>query len=126
MTKADQSRLRILILLVVALGLTVFISSRINRRPNPAVVQAENQKAAAPVVPVQSDARIRLDLLEKDAADRDLGKKNLFSYGAAPAPPTPTPGAMTQAPPPPPESLPGAVRTTPIVQQPPPPPPIPL
>ncbi len=125
MTKSDQSRLRILILLLIALGLTVFISSRLSRRPNPAVVQAENQKAA-PVAPVQAEARIRLDLLDKESANRELGKKNLFQYGPPPAPPAPPPGTETSTPPPP-QTLPGAVTARPVVPPgPPPPPPIPL
>src|SRR5215467_9703964 len=75
-------------MLLLALGVTVFISYRMNRTPNPAVVQAEAPK---PVVtpPVQTDARVRLDLLNKQSSDDDLGKKNLFQYGPPPAPPAP-------------------------------------
>jgi hypothetical protein len=88
MTKADQQKLRILIILLIVLGITLFLSFRMNRTPNPAVVQAEAQKPAV-TPPVQTDARIRLDLLKKQTPGDDLGKKNLFQYGPPPAPPMP-------------------------------------
>src|SRR5437867_1604287 len=96
MTKPDQRKLRVLILLLIALGLTVFISSRLSRRPNPEVVQAENQKTAA-VSPSQNDARIRLDLLDRESGGKDLGKKNLFQYPPPPPPPAPTASAAPPA-----------------------------
>ena len=89
MTKSDQRNLRVLILLLGALALTLFIGFRMNRPPNPVVVQAENQKTGAPIAPVQTDARIRLDLLDKDNSDAEIGKKNLFQYPPPPAPPAP-------------------------------------
>ena len=124
MTKSDQSRLRILILLLAALGLTVFLSSRMTRRANPAVVQAENQKVVA-VALAQPDARIRLDLLNKETLDKQTGKKNLFEYAPPPAPPAPRPSPFPPAQPPP-----NAMTSRPPMPsgppQPPPPPPIPL
>jgi hypothetical protein len=118
MTKSDRKKLRILIPLLAALGVTLFIGFRMNRRPNPEVVQAKAPKPE-PVVTSQGDARIRLDLLEKQNADQDLGRKNLFQYKPKPVPPPPsTPAAPTQtfvnptpqpptpAPPPPPPQIP--------------------
>ena len=129
MTKPDQRQLRILVGLLVVLGLTLFFGYRMSRTPNPAVVQAENQKpVAAP--PVQTDARIRLDLLNKEKSDDDLGKKNLFQYGPPPAPPAPPATANKSRNPggsPNPEAsgIP-APSSTNIPRVPPPPPPIPL
>jgi hypothetical protein len=128
MTKPDQQKLRVLIILLIVLALTLFISYRMNRTPNPAVVRAEDQKpVAAP--PVQTDARIRLDLLKKENPDENLGKKNLFQYAPPPAPPAPPAaggksknpqisGNVPQPGAPPP--------TTNVPTAPPPPPPIPL
>lgn len=129
MTKPDQQKLRILVVLLIILGVTLFFGYRMNRAPNPAVVQAENQKPVA-TPPVQTDARIRLDLLKKENPNEGVGKKNLFQYGPPPAPPAPPATAAAgnsrnpvssahapAAPPPSPPNVPSA---------PPPPPPIPL
>src|SRR5438094_7744418 len=97
MTKPDQQKLRILIILLGVLGATLFIGYRMNRTPNPAVVQAETQRTAAPPA-VQNDARIRLDLLDKQGSDETLGKKNLFQYPAPPAPPPSRPPAAMNTP----------------------------
>ena len=121
MTKTDQRNLKLLILLVVALGLLLFWGFRTNRSPNAAIAEGERQKAAAAATPSQADARIRLDLLQQKAAGRELGRKNLFQYGSAPSP------AVT-APPPAPAPVRPPITSTPqpVVSQPPPPPPIPL
>jgi hypothetical protein len=131
MKKPDQQKLRVLIVLLVILGLTLFVGYRMNRAPNPAIVQAEDQK---PVVaqPVQTDARIRLDLLKKENPNEGLGKKNLFQYGPPPAPPAPPTAAAGNARNPVGFPHPPAASTTPppsatnIPSTPPPPPPIPL
>ena len=131
MTKPDQQKLRILIGLLIVLAVTVFFGYRMSRMPNPAIVQAEDQKPAAATPPAQTDARIRLDLLKKESPDENLGKKNLFQYGPPPAPPAPpvsagvrggSPGSSKA-----PQVNPGL--TTPPAtasMQPPPPPPVPL
>ena len=127
MTKQDQQKVRILVILLVILGVTVFFGYRMNRTPNPAVVQAEAQKPVTPQ-PVESDARIRLDLLNKENTGDDLGKKNLFQYGPPPAPPAPPKPPVVQNPNPGfsaanPNLLSSAPSVSPV---PPPPPPIPL
>jgi hypothetical protein len=119
MSKPDQKKLRLLILLLIALGVTLFIGFRINRRPNPEVVQAQASKNE-PIVPVQRDARIHLELLNKKNSE-EAGKKNLFQY-PQPKPVAPPPQTTAQAPPP--TFVPPAVPVTPPL--PPPPPPIPL
>src|SRR5947209_1443146 len=96
MTKPDQQKLRVLVILLIVLGLTLFLGYRMNCTPNPAVVQAEDQKPVA-TPPIQTDARIRLDLLKKAKPDQDLGKKNLFQYGVPPAPPAPPPSSTNAA-----------------------------
>lgn len=126
MIKPDQQKLRLLIILLIVLGVTLFIGYRMNKTPNPAVVQAEAQKpSVAP--PVQSDARIRLDLLDKQSGNDDLGKKNLFSYGPPPAPPAPPvsarpPISQGQAP----GNPNGIAGPSTSVNRPPPPPPPPI
>jgi len=134
MTNPEQKKLRILVGLLIVLGITLFIGYRMNRTSNPAIVQAEDQKpVAAP--PVQTDARIRLDLLNKEKSDEDLGKKNLFEYGSPaqlppsavstggnPAKPAMPPNAMGNA-----NVNPNTGLTpVPITRTPPPAPPIPL
>jgi hypothetical protein len=113
------------------LALTLFFGYRMNRTPNPAVVQAEDQKTVA-TPPAQTDARIRLDLLKRENPDEDLGKKNLFQYGPPPAPPaaaanaagkSKTPGMSANAPQP---GTTTAAPATSVPAGPPPPPPIPL
>jgi len=128
MTKADQKKLRVLIVLLIIFGVTVFFGYRMSRTPNPVVVQAQEQRpAAAP--PVQTDARIRLDLIDKQDSNEEVGKKNLFEYGPPPAPPAP-PKPVTR-PPGPPTNLPGnptpgAPNVGPVRPPPPPTPSIPL
>jgi len=124
MSKPDQKKLRVLILLVIALGVTLYIGFRMKRPSNPEVVQAQAPKPEAVVSPEGDDARIRLDLLNKKDSDQDVGKKNLFQYPAKPVPPPPS---QVTSPFPPQQQATSAPPPGPIVPPPPPPPPpIPL
>ena len=127
MTKPDRQKLSILAVLLAALGLTLWFGYRTDQPATTAPAQTTEPKTSANP-PVDSDARIRLELVEKDSGRDDIGKKNVFQYGqtspsvlpgtkptalvAAPASPVavPVPQPLRPAGPPPP----------------PPPPPIPL
>ncbi len=122
MTKPDPKKLRVFILLLIALGVTLYIGFRMNRPQNPEVVQAQAPKPETVPVP-QGDARIRLDLLNKKNTDDEVGRKNLFQYPPKPVPPPPPQGTSQFQPPPQQTSVaPGPIAPPP----PPPPPPIPL
>jgi hypothetical protein len=128
MNKQDRQKYSVLAVLLAVLGLTLFMGYRMYQPPTAATVQVPEQKTSANP-PAPSDARIRLDLVEKpEAADDDVGKKNVFQYRLAP-PPTTAPGrggmpSISASMPP---------VTTPLIlppptgpPPPPPPPPIPL
>jgi hypothetical protein len=128
MTKEDRQKFSILIVLLVVLGLTLVLGYRMNRPPTTAAVQPPEPKTSANP-PAATDARIRLDLVEKQAAsEEDIGRRNVFQYRQAPAPAAPVQrgGASGNPPLPPPVNVgPTANRpTAPVV--PPGPPPIPL
>ena len=128
MTKPDRQKLSVLIVLLAALGLTLWFGYRTDQPATTAAAQTPEPAKTSANLPAPSDARIRLDLVEKDSGSGDIGKKNVFQYGqtspsvlpgskpsalvAAPAPPLVVPAPLPQRPagPPPP----------------PPPPPIPL
>lgn len=129
MTPKDKQRLKILVLLLLVLGLTFTFAYQMKRPSTASAVESRPQTppgtAAKP--PEASDARIRLDLLQKDpAAAGEVGDTNVFQYrtgrSAATQPGATTdPGGML----PPPELI--TERPTSITPPPPPPPPpIPL
>jgi hypothetical protein len=128
MTKPDRQKLGILAVLLAVLGLTILLGYRMNQPTTTAAVQTPEQPKTSANPPAPSDARIRLDLVEKQESDgKDIGKKNVFQYGQTPLPvlPGPKPGATNGTPPP-------TVISTPLPIHPvgpplpPPPPPIPL
>ena len=124
MTMPAKKKVQILVLLVLVLAATMVHGRRMNRAPNPVVVQADAPKTSA-AVQIKGEARIRLDLLGKTALPEDLGRKNLFAYGAKQPPPEAAKPLPPVLPPP------GNVVTLPPAQPPgpppaPPPPPIPL
>jgi hypothetical protein len=89
MTKQDRQKVSILVVLLAVLGLTVFLGYRMNRpATTSAVVQAPAQKVSTNL-PSASGAKIRLDLVEKEEADQDIGKRDVFQYRQAPPPPPP-------------------------------------
>jgi hypothetical protein len=127
MSKQDRQKLSILVILLTVLGLTVVLGYRMNQPATTAAVQTPEPKTSTNP-PAASDARIRLDLVEKPEDAEDVGKKNVFVYRqpAPPPPLTPRPGAQ-----PPPSQVPSNVGPAPVPippgpPVPPPPPPIPL
>jgi len=86
MSKQDRQKLSILAVLIGVLALTVVLGFRMNQPPTTAAVQPSEQKTSANP-PAASDARIRLDLVEKsEGSEGNIGKRNLFQYQQAPAP----------------------------------------
>lgn len=130
MSKQDRQEVSILVILLVVLGLTGVLGYRMNQPPTvqTAAVQAPESKPSSNP-PAATAAKIRLDLVEKtEAGEEQIGKKNVFQYQQAPAPPPSVsrPGPIAQGPPTVPGNTPPA--TTPVQRPPtqPPPPPIPL
>jgi hypothetical protein len=124
MTKQDRQRLVFLMVLLVVLGFTLAMGNRISRSPDTAAVQAPERKGAS-AAPTQTDARIRLDLLDRPEGSETLGKNNLFQYRTRAAN-AKTSGASAGSQPPQ-TSPPLAIQTTPTRPTgPPPPPPIAL
>jgi len=123
MNRRDRQRLNILLVLLVVLGLTVLLVYRMNRPISTSAVQTrEVRKTANP--PAASDARIRLDLVDKREADQAIGRNNVFQYRERrPAPSSSRPSPVTVIPAAPPVNP--AVRPS-VPPPPPPPPPIPL
>ena len=112
MSKQDRQKFNILIVLLVVLGMTVLLGYRMNQPPTTAAVQVPETKTSTNP-PAPTDARIRLDLLEKaEGSQEEIGRKNVFQYQKPPAPPAsrpPVPGSG------------GSASTTPGPQQPAPP-----
>lgn len=97
MTKQDRQKVTFLVVLLAVLGLTVFLGYRMTRPPTTtSVVQTPQQKVSTNL-PSSSGAQIRLDLVEKEKAGENIGKRNLFQYQQAP-PPLPPPGPRGRGP----------------------------
>ena len=87
MSKQDRQKLSILVVLLVVLGLTAVFGYRMNQPPTTAAVQVPETKTSANP-PAPTDARIRLDLIEKAEGSKDeIGRKNVFQYQKPPARP---------------------------------------
>ncbi len=99
MTKQYRQKLNIFIILLVVLGLTLVLGYRMSSPPSVFTVQPPEPKPAANV-PTASDARIRLDLVDKPE-ESEAGRTNVFQYrqgrpapdpeGSKPPPPPPIP-----------------------------------
>jgi hypothetical protein len=110
--EGGPERRRLLALLTVLVALLVWMWWPTSVGPNAPAITPEAPIGAPPVQatgagsssgPAVLPARVRLDLLERQAADIDVGR-NLFRFGARPAPPPPPPvETPVVAPPPPPE-----------------------
>src|SRR5712671_3329336 len=88
MSKQDRQKLSILVILLAVLGLTIVLGSRMNRPAVTAAVQVPESKPSANP-PASTDARIRLDLIEKsENSPEEIGRKNVFQYRQTPAPPS--------------------------------------
>ncbi len=109
MSKQDRQKFSILVVLLVVLGMTAVLGYRMNQPPTTAAVQVPETKTSANP-PAPTDARIRLDLLEKaEGSQEEIGRKNVFQYQKPPASRPPVPGSG------------GSASTTPGPQQPAPP-----
>jgi len=85
MSKESRQKISILIVLLVVLGLTLVLGYRMNRPEVTAAVQPPEPKTSANP-PAPTDARIRLDLVEKPAdSGEEIGRRNFFQYRQAPA-----------------------------------------
>jgi len=110
MSKQDRQKFSILMVLLIVLGMTAVLGYRMNQPPTTAAVQVPETKTSANP-PAPTDARIRLDLIEKaEGSKEEIGRKNVFQYQKPPAPPasrppapgsggSTTPGAEQPAPP---------------------------
>src|SRR5437016_3690606 len=88
MSKQDRQKLSILVILLAVLGLTMVLGYRMN---GPAVTAAVQVSESKPSVnpPAPTDARIRLDLIEKpENSAEEIGRKNVFQYRQTPVPPS--------------------------------------
>ena len=109
MSKQDRQKFSILMVLLVVLGMTAVLGYRMNQPPTTAAVQVPETKTSANP-PAPTDARIRLDLIEKaEGSQEEIGRKNVFQYQKPPASRPPVPGSG------------GSASTTPRPEQPAPP-----
>ena len=87
MSKQDRQKLSILVILLAVLAMTIVLGYRMNRPAVTAAVQVPESKSSANP-PAPTDARIRLDLIEKsESSAEEIGRKNVFQYRQTPAPP---------------------------------------
>ena len=113
MSKQDRQKFNILIVLLVVLGMTALMGYRMNQPPTTAAVQVPETKTSTNP-PAPTDARIRLDLIEKaEGSKEEIGRKNVFQYQK---PPAPSPASRSSVP-----GSGGSASTTPGPQQPAPP-----
>lgn len=104
MSKQDRQKLSILVVLLVVLGLTFVFGNRINQPAAPVTAQAADAKTSASPQAVPSDARIRMEDVQRPDTDQDIGKKNVFEYRQPPPPPVTQRGSSFTASTPPPNS----------------------
>jgi hypothetical protein len=129
MSKQDRQKLSVLIILSGVLVLTLVLGYRMNKPVVTAAIQVPETKPSANP-PAATDARIRLDLIEKpeDSAE-EIGRKNVFQYRQTPAPVSPSSrgGSSATIPLPSPPDMNGALAGRPLPAiTPPGPPPIPF
>ena len=87
MTK-DRQKLGVLIVLLGVLAATSLMAYRMNAPPTTAAVQTPAAAKTSANPPSPSDARILLELVEKEAAAKEnIGDRNLFQYRQTPLPP---------------------------------------
>ena len=134
MSKQDRQKFSILMVLLIVLGMTAVLGYRMNQPPTTAAVQVPETKTSANP-PAPTDARIRLDLIEKaEGSQEEIGRKNVFQYQKPPASRPPVPGSGGSAstrpgseqPAPPSVGLPPTTSGSSASAAPPGPPPIPL
>jgi hypothetical protein len=93
MRKLDRQKLSILLILLGVLAFTLILGYRMDRPAVTAAVQVPETKTSANP-PAPTDARIRLDLVEKQQPPDEVGRKNPFQYREAPPPPPPGQGGQ--------------------------------
>src|SRR6266704_6623115 len=94
MSKQDRQKLSVLIILLGVLVLTLILGYGMNRPVVTAAVQVPETKPSANP-PTPTDARIRLDLIEKpENSSEEIGRNNVFQYRQTPAPP-PSPASQS-------------------------------
>lgn len=87
MSKQDRQKLSILVILLIVLGVTLVLGYHVNQPAAPATAQAaDNTKTSASSL-AATDARIRMEDVQKPDSDEDIGKKNVFEYRQPPPPP---------------------------------------
>ena len=91
MSKQERQKLSILVVLLVVLGLTVVLAYRMNQ---PDTTNAVQQVPAPPKVlsekpAAQVDAKLRLDLVEKQSGEESAGRRDVFQYHQTPPPAPP-------------------------------------
>jgi hypothetical protein len=130
MSKKDRKQLSILVVLLAVLGLTIAFGYRMVSPPVASTIQPPEPKKTSANPPAASEARIRLDLVEKsEEAGQENRRRNLFQYGQAPAPPQPVGRGSGSLVPGPNSAPPVNVMSTPVPTVrpgPPAPPPVPL
>ena len=126
MSKQDRQKLSILVILLVVLGLTILLGYRMNTPAVTSAVQTSETKTSANP-PAATDARIRLDLIEKlEGSGDQIGQKNVFQYRQTAVPSASRPGLADTPPPAPGPVTPPPTANRPPVVAAPGPPPIPL
>jgi hypothetical protein len=127
MSKQERQKVSILVVLLVVLGLTLVLGYKMNQPDTTNAVQQApapakvSEKAPAPV-----DAKLRLDVLEKESGGEDAGRKDVFQYHQTPPPASVQRGPILPQPSRAPEIGLPQVQSRPQVVTPPGPPPIPL
>ena len=122
MNAKEKQRLKILLVLLAALGVTIVFVYQMNRPQTAAAIEPPQTRITRQP-PAPNDARIRIDLIEKGARGESAGDENVFQYRMG-RPASPPPGAPIAPPPTLVTQPPPSVVTPPA--GPPPPPPIPL
>lgn len=125
MTLKDKQKRNILLVLLAVLGVTLALGYRVNRPGTPAAARTPEPKASQNPQ-TASNARIRMDLVEKSGDSENVGRNNVFQYREWRAAPL---RGMAHAAPTPPSLLQPSVTSVPVVTPPPgppPPPPIPF
>jgi hypothetical protein len=129
MSKQERQKLSILAVLLVVLGLTVVLGYRMNQPDTTNAVQAPAPVKVSEKPPAQVDAKLRLDLVEKESGEENAGRRDVFQYHQTP-PPAPPASQRGQIPSQTISRTPDIGLSTAQVRQgppvPPPPPPIPL
>jgi hypothetical protein len=88
MSKQNRQKLSILIVLLVVLGLTIVLAYRMNEPETTSAVQQPQPPAPRPPVSEKApaEAKLRLDLVEKENGGQGAGKRDVFQYQQTPPP----------------------------------------